>query len=147
MNKLLFLLLCTGLSVVAQPVSPGDEGWTVLASVKFTEKFYKAYDEYYLTPLFDSKIRAREGKTLTLRGHYLPMELDDKRGIILSKVPYSACFFCGGAGPESVVEVYFPAKHPRFKADQVITVSGTLKLNDSDVSHMNFILNDAVLVP
>jgi hypothetical protein len=74
------------------------------------------------------------------------MDLDDNRGIILSKVPYSACFFCGGAGPESVVEVYFTDKHPRFKADQVIKVTGILRLNDTDITHMNFILTGATLV-
>ncbi len=146
MKKLLFLVLCTGICTAAQPGPPGSEGWTLLAGVKFTEKFYKDYNEYYLTPFFDSRIRAREGKVMTLRGHYLPMDLDDKRGIILSKVPYSACFFCGGAGPESVVEVYFPDNHPRFKADQVITVTGVLKLNDTDINHMNFILTGATLV-
>lgn len=147
MKKLLFLALCLCLPATAQPTAtPGEQGWAILAAVKFTEKFYKAYNEYYLSPLFDTKIRAHEGKELTLRGHYLPMDLDDKRGIILSRVPYAACFFCGGAGPESVVEVYFPQKHPRFKADQILTITGTLELNDSDVSHMNFILTEARLL-
>lgn len=146
MKKLLFLALCIGLSATAQP-APTEEGWGILANVKFTEKLYKPLNEYYLYPLFDSAIRAREGKSITLRGHYIPMDLEDNRVIILSKVPNAACFFCGGAGPESVVEIYFPAKHPRFKTDQVLTIRGKLKLNDSDIDHMNFIITDATLLP
>ncbi len=56
------------------------------------------------------------------------------------------CFFCGGASPASVAEIYFKVKPPRFKADQIIAVRGILKLNDSDIDHMNFILNDAELI-
>ena len=71
------------------------------------------------------------------------MELDDNKVIILSKFPYSQCFFCGGAGPESVAEIYFSSKRPRLKADQLITVTGLLKLNALDINHMNFILENA----
>jgi hypothetical protein len=123
-----------------------EDGWEILAKVKFTEKFHKEENEYYLYPFFDSKIRAYEGKDFTLKGHYLPMDLDNSHTIILSKFPYSMCFFCGGASPASVVEVYFKAKPPKFKADQIITIKGILKLNDRDIEHMNFILKDAELI-
>jgi len=53
------------------------------------------------------------------------------------------CFFCGGAGPESVAEVIFKDKTPRLKPDQLVTITGTLDLNDTDVMHMNFILREA----
>jgi hypothetical protein len=72
-----------------------EDGWEILAKVKFTEKFHKEENEYYLYPFFDSKIRAYEGKDFTLKGHYLPMDLDNSHTIILSKFPYSMCFFCG----------------------------------------------------
>lgn len=76
----------------------------------------------------------------------MPMDMSDKRTIILSKFPYSACFFCGAAGPESVAEVQFKTILHRFKTDQVITVRGTLVLNNSDFTHMTFILKDAELI-
>jgi hypothetical protein len=123
-----------------------DDGWGILGKVKFTTKFYKEHNEYFLTPFLDSRIRFYEGKEFTLKGHYLPMDLEDKNTIIVSKYPYSACFFCGGAGPESVAEVHFKDKAPRFRADQVVTVKGILKLNEKDIKHMNFILTDAVAV-
>lgn len=138
-----FALLITTLS----PAQTAFEGWDVFARVKFSEKFFKELNEYYLVPFLDSRIRAYEGKQFTLKGHYLPMDVEGSNVIILSKHPYSMCFFCGGAGPESVAEVYFSSKRPRLKADQVITVKGRLVLNDTDTEHMNFILKEAVVVP
>ncbi|HEY9044405.1 MAG TPA: hypothetical protein VIN08_00845 [Ohtaekwangia sp.] len=143
MKHLLILIALYGLGI--SPVAEAD-GWDVLAKVKFTEKLNKEDNSYYLYPFFDSRIRAYEGKDFELKGHYLPMDFDDARLIILSKFPSSTCFFCGGAGPASVVEVYMKTKPPRFKADQVITIKGTLQLNDKDIEHMNFILKDATLI-
>jgi hypothetical protein len=135
-------ILCTVLIVTPEP----PDGWKVLSKVKFTSVFYKEHQAHFLTPFFDSSIRSFEGKEFVLRGHYLPLETDEKNVIILSRSPYSMCFFCGGAGPESVAEVHFAGKVPRFKADQIITVKGILKLNGKDISHLNFILKEAVLV-
>ncbi len=119
------------------------DGWTEFARVKFTSKFFKELNEYFLVPFLDSRIKALEGKEITLEGHYMPMDMEDNRVIIISKYPYSQCFFCGGAGPESVAEIIFSTKAPRFKADQIVAVTGTLKLNDRDINHMNFILENA----
>lgn len=140
---------CMAIGLLLLVVSPAVQaqstaGWEHFARVKFTEKFFKTQNEYYLVPLLDSNIRALAGKELTLRGHYIPVELA-KGAIMLSKYPYAQCFFCGGAGPESVAEVIFKEKVPRLKADQIITVRGVLSLNDTDVMHMNFILRDATL--
>lgn len=123
--------------------TPADDTWKIFARVKFTEKFYKELDEYYPMPLLDTRIRFYEGKPITLKGHYLAMDLEDSRSIVLSKNPYAACFFCGGSGPESVAEVVFEGKRPRLKADQIITVTGILKLNDKDLNHLNFIIERA----
>ena len=143
-KRLILSLLFLSASAIAQP-STVEDGWTVFAKVRFTEKFYKEFDEYYLTPLFDTKIRFREGKEFTLKGHFLPFDLDEKNVVIISKHPYSMCFFCGGAGPESVAEIRFLSKHPKFKADQIISVTGKLKLNEKNIDHVNFILEEAVL--
>lgn len=123
-----------------------EDGWSILAKVKFTTKKMKPDNELYLVPLFDSKILEYKGKEFTLKGFYIPMELEDSHAMILSKVPNSQCFFHGGAGPESVAEIIFEGKAPKLKPDQVVTVKGILKLNDSDVQHMNFILEKAQLL-
>jgi hypothetical protein len=129
----------------AQPPDKIDM-WEIFATVKFTSKYYIQYKEYFLAPTFDANLRTLEGTNIVLSGHYMPLDLPDKKNIIISKFPYAACFFCGGAGPESVAEIQLTKTAPRFKADQIITIKGKLKLNDSHVDHLNFILTEAEVI-
>lgn len=140
--RLLFLIIFFTVPVLAQPK---PDGWGLFATVQFKPKFFEAYNEYFLFPEFNNSIKAREGQVIELTGHYLPMDFPNRHVVIISKFPYAACFFCGGAGPESVAEIHFHEKPPKFKADQIITVKGILQLNSTDVDHMNFILKQAVL--
>lgn len=109
MRRLLIVLVALVLAGFDQ--QPPEDGWAAFARVAFKSTFLKEYNEHFLVPHFDSSIRAREGKELIIRGHYMPFELPDN-ALIVSKYPYAACFFCGGAGPESVAEVTSPASRP-----------------------------------
>jgi hypothetical protein len=137
--KMLFAL---SMAVLFQ-VSP--DGWNLFSTVKFSPKLIKELNDYYLIPAFNSKIRFYEGKELTLEGYYMPLDLSNRNTIVISRNPYAQCFFCGGAGPESVAEITFASRPPKFKMDQIVRVSGILKLNDTDIEHMNFMLTDAKL--
>ena len=122
------------------------DGWPIFAKVKFTATLMKELNEYFLIPTFEPKIKSLIGSDITLKGYYLPLDMP-ARQLIISKNPYSSCFFCGAAGPESVAEVILKTKLPKLIADQVITVKGKLKLNAKDVNHMNFILTEAEIIP
>ena len=117
----------------------------MFARVPFKSTYFKEINEYFLVPTFTKELRAQEGKEMELRGHFIPMDMEGNN-IVLSKFPYAACFFCGGAGPESVAEVQFKNKKPKLKPDQVISVRGKLQLNGTDINHLNFILKDAELI-
>lgn len=83
-----------------------------------------------------------EGKEVYIKGHMLVM--DRKENIyILSKNPYSSCYFCGSAGPETIIELHLKPGHARIKNDEVITIKGILKLNKDDIYHCNYILKNA----
>jgi hypothetical protein len=140
------ILLAISLSMLAVFAGVPEEGWTLFQKVKFTEKYFKEQDEYYLVPFFDSNIRQYEGKEIKLTGYYIPLEIEDRKTMIISKTPNAECFFCGGSGPETVAEVKLKVNVPRMKADQIITVTGQLRLNDKDVAHMNFILEGAQII-
>src|SRR5688572_6822082 len=84
--------------------NPREDAWDIFGRVKFTPKLLKELNEYFLFPIFESEIKGYEGKQITLKGHYLPYDLPGETSVVISKYPYSACFFCGGAGPESVAE-------------------------------------------
>lgn len=110
--------------------------------VQFTDKYSQEVDAYYYYPHFGPKVKSLEGKHVCLKGYILA--IDDKKGIyILSRNPYSACFFCGNGGPESIVELKLNPNHPRFTMDQVVTIKGRLRLNQDDVYQCNYILESA----
>lgn len=144
MKKTILVLVCI-LRFSAFGQSNGTEGWDLFARVSFESTFFKNLGTYFLVPKFDQKILARVGTEVTLKGYYMPIDLPPGQ-FVLSQNPYSECFFCGGAGPESVAEVQIKGKLPKLKMDQVIKVRGRLKLNATDLEHLNFILEDAELI-
>ena len=96
-------------------------------------------------PVFSEEIKALEGKEITIKGYIIPVEgYKSHKEFILSAFPYNMCFFCGGAGPETVMEVY--SKEPvEYTAEQVV-IRGKLELNSSDINRLMYALNDAEVV-
>ena len=143
MKRLILLVLLLGFSITSFAQT---EGWSAFARTKFETKYNEKAGEYMMAPTFPPELKALVGKEVDLEGYYMPIEVDGDAYIILSKYPFSQCFFCGGAGPESIAEVTFKVKPGKFEADQFIRIRGKLKLNDKDLDHGNFLVEDAVLV-
>jgi hypothetical protein len=145
MKKLFSLLvLAVGFSPAFSQIKINS--WDFFAKTKFESKYNEKLKEYLIYPNFPADLKAMVGKEMTIEGYYVPFAAEGGSYIVISKYPMSQCFFCGGGGPESVAEVNF-AKHPaKFQVDDLITVKGKLKLNAEDLDHVNFILDDAVLV-
>lgn len=122
------------------------DAWNEFAKTKFEPKYYEKIGEYLFYPNFTESLKAMEGKEVTIEGFYVPFAPEDGNYVILSKFPQSQCFFCGGGGPESVVEVYFAKGVQKFQVDDLIKVKGKLSLNSEDYEHMPFILKETVLV-
>jgi hypothetical protein len=144
----LSLICCLPLGLLLGGWSEPVRLWDMFAKTKFTEKLNKEFGMYFYYPSFSQEQMALKGKRVELQGFHIPLETSNSKTLILSKYPMAECFFCGGAGPESVAVVYLrtpPSRRP--KLDQILKVSGTLELNASDVEEMTFILKDAVLIP
>lgn len=141
-NLLIFAFLLFSASAFGQT----KDMWNEFAKTKFESKYYEKIGEYLFYPNFSTELKALEGKEVTIQGFYVPFAPEDENYIVISKYPMSQCFFCGGAGPESIAEVTFVKSSQKFQVDDLITVKGKLKLNSEDVEHVNFILKDAVLV-
>ncbi len=138
MPKLIFALIIW----MSSTQEPPQVTWDELADVKFTRRYFKESDAHFLYPTFDYQIRMLEGKEIVIKGYVLA--IDPKKGYyILSRNPYASCFFCGAAGPESIMELNLKPGHRRYKNDQVATFKGILKLNENDVDHCNYILEGA----
>lgn len=129
-------------TVAAEPVKLS---WETLRDVTFKKKWYAEESVYMLYPTFGQNIQKLNGKPVELTGYVLPVDLESNI-YVLSAFPYSACFFCGGAGPESVVSLKFKKTDKKFKTDERRTFRGTLKLNADNIYELNYILADAEMV-
>lgn len=79
---------------------------------------------------FSPKMSTLEGKKVMVIGYFLV--LDGKQSAyLLSKNPMASCFFCGNGGPETIMELHFDEK-PSFEMDDLLSVEGTLRLNEDD---------------
>ncbi|HCX20451.1 MAG: hypothetical protein CMB80_29640 [Flammeovirgaceae bacterium] len=118
------------------------ENWKTLSGLEY-EKTKDEYGEIFV-PKFGPEIRELEGEKIVLSGYIIPFEgMFEPDHLIISSVPVASCFFCGGAGPESVAELYLE-ESVKYTAKKV-TFTGTLVLNDSDVDQLMYILKDAKL--
>ena len=116
--------------------------WETLRDVTFKKKWNAEEGMFILHPTFGAKVLAFQGKEVILTGYMIPVDVD-ANVYVLSANPYSSCFFCGGAGPESVVQVKFKKSTKRFNTDDRVTVKGKLKLNADDINELNYILTNA----
>lgn len=135
------------LSILITLLTPQQvAGWETFADVEFEIRYVEelGYDVEY--PIFKQEILRKDGDVMELSGHYLPLDYGRQK-IIISKLPFASCFFCGGGvGQETIAEIQFADEPRRFIPDEIITIRGRLKLNQSDYDHMVFILEEAELV-
>lgn len=129
------------LLVVQNTIAQSKLTWDDLADVDFVPEYNQKYDVHFLMPTFGDKIKAYNGKKIEITGYFLDIS-GTGEVFLVSANPMASCFFCGGSGPESIVEVAFE-DIPPFKTDQVVTVTGILELNRDNVDHCNYILKNA----
>jgi hypothetical protein len=134
---LLFLLFVCPL--LAAPQEPNF--WDTLAKVRFENRKDKSgYDVE--VPVFSAPLAAFQNKKITLKGYIIPLEeLGGQGRFMLSALPFNLCFFCGAAGPETVIEVQTSLKIAF--TTKPIMMEGTLVLNDKDPNHHMYILTAA----
>lgn len=144
MLKIKFVLFLIVISIqgYSQDISTQKITWATLRDVKFTKKFNKEYELDFLYPTFGASLQKLEGKFVEIKGYVIPV---NQTLYVLSAKPMAACFFCGGSGPESILQLNFTTKN-RFKTDQIITVKGKFRLNPDNVDDLNYILDDASLI-
>ncbi|PRX57468.1 hypothetical protein [Flagellimonas meridianipacifica] len=138
-NRLLlfFVLICFSTSAIAQK----QLTWEDFADVNFQAQFNEKYGVHFLMPTFGDKIMSYKGKQVSIKGYFLDISGSGEI-FLVSQNPMASCFFCGGSGPETIIEVSFKEK-PSFKTDQIVVITGLLELNANDVDHCNYILSEA----
>ena len=140
--KFVLILIIFAIQGYAQETLTQKINRVTLRDVKFTKKFNKEYELDFLYPTFGSNLLKLQGKIVEIKGYVIPV---NQNVFVLSAKPMASCFFCGGSGPESILQLNFATKN-RFKTDQIITVKGKFRLNPDNVDDLNYILDDASLI-
>ncbi len=81
---------------------------------------------------------------VSVEGFAIPLDPGGKQ-ITLSANPYSACFFCGKAGPASIMTVLFSNAEKGLHTDDYIYLTGRMRLNYADPSQPYYTLEHAKL--
>ncbi|MBC6992656.1 hypothetical protein QWY85_02630 [Neolewinella lacunae] len=119
--------------------------WTTLAKITYEKRFDDLLGFKVDVPVFAPEIKALEGKVVEVTGYIVPVEgYKSHTEFVFSAYPYNMCFFCGGAGPETVMEV--TSKAPVKYSTERIRLRGKLLLNDDDINRLMYVLIDAELV-
>ena len=136
------LLMSAGSNLMAQS---SDNFWSTLAKITFRKEYDEMMGFKIDVPVFSEDILKNEGKEVTIKGYIIPVEgYKSHNEFIFSAYPYNMCFFCGGAGPETVMEVY--SKDPIKYTAEAITIKGKLELNATDINRLIYALQDAELI-
>lgn len=117
--------------------------WETMEDVTFKDEYYEEVQGFMMVPEYGESVMALENKEVFISGYLIPVDVD---WYILSAFPYSACFFCGNAGPETVLELAFEKKQRRFKTDEWLTFKGKFVLNPKDIDHLPYMLTQAELI-
>lgn len=142
---LLLLFIATSRSsLVAQNT---DNVWRTLALMKFERQYSENDGIGQQQGRFIPIIEALEGKEITLKGYVVPLSGKKAQShFMFSAYPFSDCFFCGKAGPESVIEAFTKDQEKITFTESAITLKGVFKFTSRDPNDIMFTLEDAELI-
>ena len=119
--------------------------WKTLSKVSYEIRHDETTQFDLEFPIFSDEVVALDSTEITIEGWMIPLEeLRGKSYFVLSALPFANCFFCGGAGPDTVMEV-FTDEVIRF-TEKRIKVKGRLTINGDDPLRLMYILTEAELV-
>lgn len=141
----LLLVFIIGFSMQVAAQSGTNNIWTTLSKITYKKEMDELMGFKIDKPVFSDPIKNLEGTEITIKGYVIPVEgYKSHREFIFSAFPYNMCFFCGGAGPETVMEI--EAAEPVEYTTESITIKGILELNSEDINRLMYKLTNATLV-
>ncbi len=134
------ILIFFSLPVFAQTVI--ETNWDILQAIDYIPKYNEELKGKVLFPKFPNRIINMDKKLVQLEGYIIPV---DRTGatLVLSASPYAACYFCGKAGPASIMTVKLKIANKKYRTDNYKKFKGTLRLNYSDIHEFYYILDNA----
>lgn len=119
--------------------------WKTLSKITFEKKYDELLGFKVDVPVFSDAIKALEGEIVEVSGYIVPVEgYKSHNEFVFSAYPYNMCFFCGGAGPETVMEVS-ATEAVKYSTERIV-LRGKLLLNSDNINRLMYIMTDAVQV-
>ena len=119
--------------------------WLKLRDVYYESEYNEELYGYYQIAHFGETVESLDNKEVRITGYMLTLAPDE--GIfVLSENPYADCFFCGFGGPESAIELRLSPGYDDFLMDELVTVTGILRLKRDDVSSGVYIMDNAIAI-
>ena len=115
--------------------------WTDLGKIDFIKKKDRVYGEV-MFPVINPSLKKLQGKKIIAKGFIVPI---DNKNYALSKNVFAQCFFCGNAGPETIMGIHFKGSTPKLKTDTYVTIEGTFRYNDDNVDDWIYHIENAVI--
>lgn len=104
--------------------------WKDLDSLKIDYYYDADYGDYLGKPTFSNESLAWNGKNVIIEGYWIPVsEIGDSTVSVLSALPYAQCYFCSGAGIETVMQIKAEGHLKRMETDKKVVLKGKLLLN------------------
>jgi hypothetical protein len=91
---------------------------------------------------FQKSIKTYEDQEVVIAGFIVPMDIENNT-YALSLNPFISCFFCGNAGPNTVIELTFENEQGKFLVDQYVIIKGVFKLNRDNPNELFFKITEA----
>lgn len=142
--------LLAGLLLAETAAAQAKNVWSTLALMKY-ERQYSDSDAIGgnagQAGRFRPLIEEMNGDEIEVRGYIIPLNGKSAQSqFMFSAYPYDMCFFCGKAGPESVMEVTMkPGKQVDY-TDRPVVLKGTFRFMPLDPNEIMYKLDNAVLI-
>jgi len=118
--------------------------WGTLALLGFEPKNEMGYFDAESNII--SMIKALEGKEVIVKGYFIPLSGKKAQShFMFSAYPYETCFFCGKAGPETVMEVFVKNDNKIDFTEKKIALKGMFHFTSLNPEDVMFTLKDAEL--
>lgn len=141
-NRSFFIIIALFLAVQIQAQERNI--WRTLAMIKFDMQMGEANDMVIQKPRTEPMIKAMDGDEVLVKGYIIPLSGKKAQShFMFSAYPFASCFFCGKAGPESVMEVFTRDELKVEYSDQAIYIKGTFKYLGYKPNDIMFSLMDA----
>lgn len=124
--------------------SAQDNAWGMLMMTETEKEFDPTLGMEIDIPNIHPAAKNLNGEQIQLEGFIIPLEGKKSQShFMFSAFPINMCYFCGRAGPESVIEVFMKDGESLPFTDKKIWIQGELRVNEHDPQSNIYTLNYA----